>query len=99
MCTIPGIGTELYLLEDAIRLHSLPVIIGRQALSDAERKLITLPERLGVYVHLYLQELQPFKLEPHLGHLVYLVIKHSPRYPEQTTEQPKGSRGYSVNKK
>ena len=91
MCTIPDIGTELHPLEDAIRLHSLPAIIGRQALSDAERRLITFPERLGVYVHLYLQELQPFNLEPHLGHLVYLIIEHSPRYPEQTIATQKAA--------
>lgn len=91
MCTIPDIGTELYPLEDAIRLHSLPVIIGRQALSDFERKLVTLPERLGVYVHLYIQEFQPFNLEPHLGHLVYLIIEHSPRYLEQTIAAQKAA--------
>ena len=34
MHTIPDIGAEFQPLEDAIRLHSLPAIIGRQALSD-----------------------------------------------------------------
>ena len=47
MRTIPDIGALFQPLEDAIRQFFLPAITGRQAMSDTERELLTLPARLG----------------------------------------------------
>ena len=45
MRVVPGISEMLQPLEDAIRLHLLPAITGRAALSDAERRVLALPVR------------------------------------------------------
>ena len=47
MRVVPGISEMLQPLEDAIRLHLLPAITGRAALSDAERRVLALPVRDG----------------------------------------------------
>ena len=45
--TFPHISELLRPIKDAVRQHFLPAITGRQAFSDAERRLFTLPGRLG----------------------------------------------------
>ena len=47
MRVVPSISEMLQPLEDAIRLHLLPAITGRAALSDAERRVLALPVRDG----------------------------------------------------
>ena len=47
MCTAPGIDSLFQPLEDEIRHHFLPALTGREAPSDTERELITLPARQG----------------------------------------------------
>ena len=45
--TVPGVGDWLQPLEDAIRLHLIPAILGRAPTGDIEWELLTLPVRLG----------------------------------------------------
>ena len=45
--TIPDISDLFTPLEDAIRYHLLPAIMGRDAFSDSERELFSFPTRLG----------------------------------------------------
>ena len=44
---IPDISSLLQPLEDAIRLHFISSITGRDSISDTERDLFALPARLG----------------------------------------------------
>ena len=47
MRVVPDISDLLQPLEDAIRIHLLPAITGRAAISDAERRVLALPVRDG----------------------------------------------------
>ena len=44
---VPGIGDLLKPLEEVIRHWFIPALIGRSAISDVERELLSLPTRLG----------------------------------------------------
>ena len=47
LCTIPDISPLLQPLEDAVRLHFIPSITGRDGINDTERDLFSLPSHLG----------------------------------------------------
>ena len=46
--TIPGMENHLQPLGDVIRHHFIPAITGGHVVNDKERKLLSLPPRLGV---------------------------------------------------
>ena len=45
--TVPGTSDLLKPLEEVIRHWFIPALIGRSAISDVERELLSLPTRLG----------------------------------------------------
>ena len=45
--TTPNIGSLLQPIEDTVRHYFIPALTGRQAISDDERRIFSLPTRLG----------------------------------------------------
>ena len=95
MCTIPDIGAEFQLLEDAIMHHFLLAITGRQVLSNAERELMALPVRLGGLGIPILMRSAPSQLRLSLrisDPLVSLIIEQSPHYPGHSRATQKAAK-------